>query len=98
MPTIKPKRRLNEDRPSKQRALNAFILTLTSLFVVILLVYHAFWAVKVVYYNQYGRLFSSLVYGPGTLVANAGLSTRFLKFLNRKLLEDTLDTDHKKYI
>lgn len=49
--------------------------------------------------NQpYGNFFNNLVYGPGSFLANVGLSTKLLRYLNKVLVEDKLEADYKKYI
>ena len=49
-------------------------------------------------YQPFGNLLNNLVYGPGTLIANYGISSRIIKYINTKLVEDKLDSDYKKYI
>ncbi|EGW35382.1 uncharacterized protein SPAPADRAFT_58603 [Spathaspora passalidarum NRRL Y-27907] len=63
-----------------------------------MLVYHLIWAIKVVYYQPYGNLLNNLVYGPGTLVANVGISSKLIRYINAKLVEDKIEPDYKKYI
>ncbi|KAK6454889.1 uncharacterized protein RJT20DRAFT_53173 [Scheffersomyces xylosifermentans] len=99
-PTGAPKRTYSaeDERISKSRAFNAGLLTILSLVIVVVLGYHFLWAVKVMTNQPYGSFLNNLVYGPGTLVANAGLSMKFISYINNKLVEDKIDADHKKYI
>ncbi|RCK59616.1 hypothetical protein Cantr_07285 [Candida viswanathii] len=83
---------------SKSRVLNASILTFLTVLIFLLLIYHFIWAVQVMMYKPYGNLLNNLVYGPGTLIANAGLSSKLIKYVNTKLVEDKIEADYKKYI
>ena len=46
-------------------------------------------------YRPYGNLLNNIVYGPGTLIANAGLSSKLIKYVNTKLVEDKIEADYK---
>ncbi|EER35509.1 conserved hypothetical protein [Candida tropicalis MYA-3404] len=92
------KRSTNEERISKSRLLNASILTVLTVAIFLLLIYHFIWAVQVMMYRPYGNLLNNIVYGPGTLIANAGLSSKLIKYVNTKLVEDKIEADYKKYI
>ncbi|EAZ63928.1 hypothetical protein PICST_38487 [Scheffersomyces stipitis CBS 6054] len=87
-----------DDKVSKSRAFNAGLLTVLTLLVLAGWVYHFIWALQVVINQPYGGVLNNLVYGPGTLVANAGLSTKLVGYLNDKLVGDKIDADHKKYL
>lgn len=86
------------ERVSKSRAFNALILTILSITLLIVLFYHLNWAVDVMLDKPYGSLLNNLVFGPGTLLANAGISLKLITYINAKLVEDKIDADHKKYI
>ncbi|EER35519.1 conserved hypothetical protein [Candida tropicalis MYA-3404] len=92
------KRSTNKERISKSRLLNASILTVLTVAIFLLLIYHFIWAVQVMMYRPYGNLLNNIVYGPGTLIANAGLSSKLIKYVNTKLVEDKIEADYKKYI
>lgn len=83
---------------SKSRALNAAILTALTLLLLVIWFLHAKWAISVMYYRPYGNFLNNLIFGPGTLVANAGITTKIVKYVNKLLVEDKIDADHKKYI
>ncbi|CAI5759485.1 unnamed protein product [Candida verbasci] len=89
---------LQSDKFSKSRALNATILTLITITFGFILIYHLIWSVKVVYYQPFGNILNNIVYGPGTLLLNFGLTTKLIKWANSKLLEDKIEEDYKKYI
>ncbi|ODV78380.1 uncharacterized protein CANTADRAFT_90730 [Suhomyces tanzawaensis NRRL Y-17324] len=92
-PAYKP-----QERVSKSRALNASILTVLTLLLVVMWAYHTVWAVKVMINRPYGSFLNNLIFGPGTLIANTGVSTKIVSYINTKLVEDKIDSDHKKYI
>ena len=81
----------------KSRVVNSFIITTVMILVLLMLGYHFIWSFKVIINQPYGTLLNNLVYGPGTFLANAGLSFRFLRYLNKTLVEDKVDSDYKKY-
>ena len=81
-----------------RRALLAFGITLISLALLIGVIIHAKWALNVLIYKQYGNFLNNLVFGVGTLIANAGLSLRFVSYLNLRFLDSRIDADHKKYV
>lgn len=93
-----PKQGIPDEEISTSRVLRALFLTFLSLFLIVLWGYHSVWAVKVVIYKTYGNLLNNLIFGPGTLIANGGLSIKFVTFLNEVLLDDRIDADHKKYL
>ncbi|KAL6451569.1 hypothetical protein SBY92_003209 [Candida maltosa Xu316] len=95
-PTHKPTN--DHEKVSKSRAVNASILTILTVLIFLLLIYHFIWAVQVMMYQPYGNILNNIVYGPGTLIANAGLSSKFIKYINTKLVEDKIEADYKKYI
>ena len=88
----------NHEHISKSRAINASILTVLTIVIFLLLIYHFIWAIQVMIYKPYGNLLNNLVYGPGTLIANAGLSSKLIKYVNNKLVEEKIEADYKKYI
>ncbi|CAH6722501.1 hypothetical protein CLIB1444_09S04962 [[Candida] jaroonii] len=83
---------------SKSRVLKSALLTVLSIFALLQLGYHCLWAFKVLYNNSYGNSINNLIFGIGTLIANAGISFKALTFLNEKLIDDGIDADHKKYL
>lgn len=83
---------------SKSRVLKSALLTVLSIVALLQLGYHCFWAFKVLFYNYYGNSINNLIFGVGSLVANAGISFKALTFLNEKLIDDGIDADHKKYL
>lgn len=87
-----------EEEISAKRALRATFITALSLLLLAVFSYHAYWAIGVVANNSYGSHVSSFVYGPGTLVANGGLSLKLVSYLNDRLVDQTIDADHKKYL
>lgn len=87
-----------DEKVSKSRAFNALILTVISIGLFVALLYHARWAVNVMSNRPYGSFMNNLVFGPGTLIANAGISYKVASFINEKLVEDKIDADHKKYL
>ncbi|KAK6464175.1 hypothetical protein DFJ63DRAFT_311474 [Scheffersomyces coipomensis] len=87
-----------EERISKMRFANSFILTILFLIALVIWIYHGIWAFKVVYYKPYGHLLNNIIYGPGTFVADFGLSLRLLSYINDKLLSERIEADYKKYI
>lgn len=86
------------EKISTSRALKATVLTSLSITLLLLWVYHAIWAIKAIIYNRFGRILDNLVFGVGTLIANGGLSLRFLRYLNQVWLDTEIDDDHKKYL
>lgn len=96
-PFKKPAPRHHE-QISKQRAVKASLITVLSVVLLLAWVYHAFWAVDVLSTNKYGDILSNVVFGVGTLVANAGLSVKLVAFLTEKYLDGQIDADHKKYL
>ncbi|KAI5949261.1 hypothetical protein KGF57_004860 [Candida theae] len=89
---------VNNERISKSRAFNASILTFLTVAIFLELGYHLLWSAKVFINQPYGNFFNNLVYGPGSFLANVGLSTKLIKYLNKVLVEDKMDADYKKYI
>lgn len=87
-----------EEEISAKRALRATFITVLSLLLLGVFSYHAYWALGVVASNSYGSFLSSLVYGPGTLLANGGLSLKLVSYLNERLVDRDIDADHKKYL
>ncbi|KAK6203442.1 uncharacterized protein RJT21DRAFT_27284 [Scheffersomyces amazonensis] len=87
-----------EDRISKSRFANSLILTILTLLALVAWIYHGIWALKVMIYKPYGNILNNLIYGPGTLVANVGLSLKLIGAINTKLLTDKIEADYKKYI
>lgn len=87
-----------DEKLSKSRALNALILTVLFIGLLVIWLYHARWAIDVMANRPYGNFLNNLVFGPGTLIANAGLSVKVASYFNEKLVEDKIDADHKKYI
>lgn len=94
----KPTTRIPDEEISTSRVVKSLFLTFLSLFFIGLWCYHAVWAVKVMIYKTYGNAFNNLIFGPGTAIANAGLSIKLVTYLNIVLLDDKIDADHKKYI
>ncbi|CAD1811283.1 putative integral membrane protein [Candida parapsilosis] len=89
---------LSHERISKSRAFSASILTFVTVVIFLELGYHLIWSAKVMINQPYGNFFNNLVYGPGSFLANVGLSTKLLRYLNKVLVEDKLEADYKKYI
>ncbi|KAG5419010.1 hypothetical protein I9W82_003729 [Candida metapsilosis] len=89
---------LSHERISKSRAFSASILTFVTVAVFLELGYHLLWSAKVMINQPYGNVFNNLVYGPGSFLANVGLSTKLMRYLNKVLVEDKLEADYKKYI
>lgn len=87
-----------DEEISTSRVIRALFLTFLSLLLILVWGYHSVWAVKVVINKTYGNLLNNLVFGPGTLIANGGLSIKFVTYLNEILLDDKIDADHKKYL
>ena len=98
MPTQRTSRPATHEQISKSRVVNALILTFLTVLIFLILLYHFIWAVQVMMYQPYGNLLNNIVYGPGTLIANAGLSSKLIKYINKKLVEDKIEADYKKYI
>jgi hypothetical protein len=98
MRTMAQINRRTKDRVSKSRVLNALILTVFTVAMAVAWWFHAWWALRVVLDRTYGGLVTCLVYGPGTFVAGVGLGIKVVLYLNAVLIEDRLDTDHKKYL
>ncbi|CAK9440960.1 uncharacterized protein LODBEIA_P48290 [Lodderomyces beijingensis] len=91
-------RRKEDDAVSKSRLFNATFITVLTLIVMLLLGVHFIWSVKTMINQPYGNLLNNLVYGPGTFLANVGLSSKLVRYLNKVLVEDKVDADYKKYI
>lgn len=94
MPPKNPKNAPFENK----RALIALAITIVTIALLIGVIIHAKWSYHVLVYKQYGSFINNLVFGVGTLVANAGLSIRLVSFLNLKFLDSQIDADHKKYV
>lgn len=91
-------RKQQKDTFENRRALIAFGITLVSLVLLIGVIIHAKWALNVLIYKHYGHFLNNVVFGVGTLIANAGLSLRFVSYLNLRFLDSLIDADHKKYV
>lgn len=89
---------LSHERISKSRAFSASILTFVTVAIFLELGYHLLWSVKVIINQPYGNFLNNLVYGPGSFLANVGLSAKLMRYLNKVLVEDKIETDYKKYI
>jgi hypothetical protein len=88
----------SHDPISKSRAMNASILTVLTLFFVLVWISHGVWAIKVLINDTYGTFFNNLIYGPGTLVLNIGLGIKLMSWINIKLLDNSIEDDYKKFI
>lgn len=83
---------------SKLRFAKALVLTVVTVVMFALWAWHGWWSLKVMYYQPYGLLINNLVYGPLTWFAHMGISYRLAKWLNLKLLDDSIEADYKKYL
>lgn len=96
MPEITHKRQ--QERISKSRAAKASLLTGMTVVAFLLGIYHIWWSVKAFHSNKFGSHFSNLMIIVGGLVLNAVVSVKVLLFFETRLLSDSIDADHKKYI
>ncbi|EGV64511.1 hypothetical protein CANTEDRAFT_113280 [Yamadazyma tenuis ATCC 10573] len=87
-----------KDRISKSRVFSSAVITLLVLGLLLLWGYNFLWAIRVVRFNYYGSLLLNFVIAIGSLIANATISLRVLRYLNETLIGDKIDADHKKYI
>ncbi|ODV67111.1 hypothetical protein HYPBUDRAFT_139606 [Hyphopichia burtonii NRRL Y-1933] len=97
-PLKKPLPRKREDENTKDRAIKAASVTALSLLFLLLWGYQALWAIGVIFDNRFGSLVNNLVFGIGSLIASGGIAIKVVTYLNDRLLTDTIDADHKKYI
>lgn len=83
---------------STSRVAIATVLTGLTMLLFGLGCYHVWWAVKAFHLNKFGETWKNLAIILGGLAMNAFVSIKALVFLELRLLSDTIDADHQKYL
>lgn len=92
------KKRAQQEPISKTRAVKASFLTLLTVLVFAIGIFHVWWSVKAFYHDRFGSRLYNVVVILGGLLLNAFVSIKSLVYLETRILSDGIDSDHKKYI
>lgn len=96
MPELK-RRSINE-HISKTRAAKASVLTGMTVTCFLLLCYHFWWSFGAFYERKFGSASVTLVILLAGFALNIYVTIKVLLFFETRLLSNSIDADHKKYI